>query len=241
MPGRAAGERGGWTVPSPDRTGRPAAACPALWWEATCACRTRGAAGLPAEKPVSAGTVLGLAGCCGESAPLAGADAVTAGRSRGASAGRPSSSTEASAVVFTRGLKRSLPEVTPRHPRSPVPAAAAGRAPESRPAPGLPRGGRAPASSHRAGERSPGGSVRAPQPGPAGGRLVDHGQVGAGGRPGRRSHRGAGRWHSGQAPAQQANRTCSSPSSCHKLRPTPPDLGSGAASGSESRARPRPA
>src|SRR4029453_8327401 len=31
-----------------------------------------------------------------------------------------------------------------------------------------------------------------------------------------------GRLHSGQAPAQQASRTCSSPSICHKLRPTPP-------------------
>src|SRR5512132_4405990 len=55
--------------------------------------------------------------------------------------------------------------------------------------------------------------------------------VGAGGRPLRGSHRGAGRLHSGQAPAQPASRTCSSPSSCHKLRPTPPDLGGGAVPG----------
>jgi hypothetical protein len=71
--------------------------------------------------------------------------------------------------------------------------------------------------------------------------LVGLCQVGARGGPVRRSHRGAGRLHTGQAPAQQASRTCSSPSSCHKLKPTPPDLGSGAAPGSGSRARPRPA
>jgi uncharacterized protein YbjQ (UPF0145 family) len=70
--------------------------------------------------------------------------------------------------------------------------------------------------------------------------LVGPCQVGAGGRPVRRSHRGAGRLHSGQAPAQQASRTCSSPSSCHKVRPTPPVLGVAAVPESESRARPRP-
>jgi hypothetical protein len=56
-------------------------------------------------------------------------------------------------------------------------------------------------------------------------------QVGARGRPVRRSHRGAGRLHTGQAPAQQASRTCSSPSSCHRVRPTPPVLGGAAAPG----------
>jgi hypothetical protein len=70
--------------------------------------------------------------------------------------------------------------------------------------------------------------------------LIGLCHVGAGGGPGRGSHRGAGRWHSGQAPAQQASRTCSSPSSCHKLRPTPPVLGVAAVPGSESRGRPRP-
>jgi hypothetical protein len=44
------------------------------------------------------------------------------------------------------------------------------------------------------------------------------GQVGAGGRPVGRSQRGVGRWHRGQAPAQQASRICSSPSSCHSVR-----------------------
>jgi hypothetical protein len=70
--------------------------------------------------------------------------------------------------------------------------------------------------------------------------LIGLCHVGAGGRPVRRSHRGAGRLHSGQAPAQQASRTCSSPSSCHKVRPTPPVLGVAAVPGSESRGRPRP-
>jgi hypothetical protein len=70
--------------------------------------------------------------------------------------------------------------------------------------------------------------------------LIGLCQVGARGRPLRRSHRGAGRWHTGQAPAQQASRTCSCSSSCHKLRPTPPVLGDAAAPGSKSRARPRP-
>jgi SAM-dependent methyltransferase len=71
--------------------------------------------------------------------------------------------------------------------------------------------------------------------------LVGLCQVGAGGDPVRHSHRGAGRWHTGQAPAQQASRTCSCSSSCHKLRPTPLVLGDAAAPGSKSHARPRPA
>jgi hypothetical protein len=45
-----------------------------------------------------------------------------------------------------------------------------------------------------------------------------------------RSQRGVGRWHRGQAPAQQASRICSSPSSCHSVRPTPPVPGGGATS-----------
>ena len=61
--------------------------------------------------------------------------------------------------------------------------------------------------------------------------LVGLCQVGARDRPRRRSHRGAGRLQIGQAPAQQASRTCSSPSSCHKLRPTPPVSGGAAAPG----------
>jgi hypothetical protein len=61
--------------------------------------------------------------------------------------------------------------------------------------------------------------------GVAGSGIVGLCQVGARGRAIWRSHRGAGRWHTGQAPAQQASRTCSSPSSCHTLRPTPPVLG----------------
>ena len=61
--------------------------------------------------------------------------------------------------------------------------------------------------------------------------LVGLCHVGAGGRPVRRSHRGAGRLHTGQAPAQQASRTCSSPSSCHRVRPTPPVLGVAAVPG----------
>jgi hypothetical protein len=73
------------------------------------------------------------------------------------------------------------------------------------------------------------------------GRLIGLCQVGARGGPVRRSHRGAGRLHSGQAPAQQASSTCSSPSSCHKVRPTPPVLGVAAAPGSRSHARSRPA
>src|SRR6266487_2508971 len=77
-------------------------------------------------------------------------------------------------------------------------------------------------------------------PGTTGIRIVGLCQVGARGRPVRRSHRGAGRWHSGQAPAQQASRTCSCSSSCHKLRPTPLVLGDAAAPGSGSRARLRP-
>jgi conjugative relaxase-like TrwC/TraI family protein len=70
--------------------------------------------------------------------------------------------------------------------------------------------------------------------------LVGLCQVGARDGPGRRSHRGAERLHSGQAPAQQASRICSSPSSCHKLRPTPPVSGGPAAPGSGSHGRPRP-
>jgi pimeloyl-ACP methyl ester carboxylesterase len=70
--------------------------------------------------------------------------------------------------------------------------------------------------------------------------LVGLCQVGTRGRPLWRSHRGAGRLHTGQAPAQQANKTCSWSSSCHKVRPTPPVLGVAAAPGSRSRARPRP-
>jgi hypothetical protein len=50
-------------------------------------------------------------------------------------------------------------------------------------------------------------------------------QVGAGDRPVRRSQRGAGRLQRGQAPAQQASMTCSSPSNCHNVKPTRPDLG----------------
>jgi len=61
--------------------------------------------------------------------------------------------------------------------------------------------------------------------------LVGLCQIGARGRPVRRSHRGAGRWHTGQAPAQQASRTCSWSSSCHKVRPTPPVLGVAVAPG----------
>jgi hypothetical protein len=61
-------------------------------------------------------------------------------------------------------------------------------------------------------------------------RLVGLCQVGARARR-RRSHRGAGRLHTGQAPAQQASRTCSSPSSCHNVRPTPPVLGVAVAPG----------
>jgi hypothetical protein len=63
--------------------------------------------------------------------------------------------------------------------------------------------------------------------------LIGLGQVGAWGRPVRRSHRGAGRLHIGQAPAQQASSTCSSPSSCHRVRPTPPVVGGAAAPGSK--------
>jgi hypothetical protein len=59
--------------------------------------------------------------------------------------------------------------------------------------------------------------------------LVGLCQVGARGRPRRRSQRGAGRLQVGQAPAQQASRACSSPSSCHKLRPTLPVSGGVAA------------
>ena len=62
-------------------------------------------------------------------------------------------------------------------------------------------------------------------------RLVGLCQVGARGRPLRRSHRGAGRLHTGQAPAQQASRTCSWSSSCHRVRPTPPVLGVAAVPG----------
>jgi len=61
--------------------------------------------------------------------------------------------------------------------------------------------------------------------------LVGLCQVGAWDRPRRPSLWGAGRWQIGQAPAQQASRTCSSPSSCHKLRPTPSVLGAAAAPG----------
>src|SRR5829696_2396579 len=61
------------------------------------------------------------------------------------------------------------------------------------------------------------------------GYLIGLCQVGARGRPLRRNHCGAGRLHTGQTPAQQASSTCSSPSNCHKVRPTPPVLGGAAA------------
>jgi MFS family permease len=61
--------------------------------------------------------------------------------------------------------------------------------------------------------------------------LVGLCQVGARDRPRRPSPWGAGRWQIGQAPAQQASRTCSSPRSCHKLRPTPSVLGAATAPG----------
>jgi hypothetical protein len=61
--------------------------------------------------------------------------------------------------------------------------------------------------------------------------LVGLCQVGARDRPRRPSPWGAGRWQIGQAPAQQASRTCSSPRSCHRVRPTPSVLGAAAAPG----------
>jgi len=70
--------------------------------------------------------------------------------------------------------------------------------------------------------------------------LVGLCQVGARDLPRRRSRRGAGRLQRGQAPAQQPSRACSSPSSCHSVRPTPPVSGGAAAPGSGSRGRRRP-
>jgi site-specific recombinase XerD len=61
--------------------------------------------------------------------------------------------------------------------------------------------------------------------------LVGLCQVGARDRGRRDSQRGAGRRQVGQAPAQQASRTCSCSNSCHRVRPTPPDLGSAAVPG----------
>jgi hypothetical protein len=61
--------------------------------------------------------------------------------------------------------------------------------------------------------------------------LVGLCQVGARGRLRRDSQPGAGRRHTGQVPAQQASKTCSSPSSCHNVRPTPPVSGGQAAQG----------
>jgi hypothetical protein len=73
-----------------------------------------------------------------------------------------------------------------------------------------------------------------------GAQLVGLCQVGARARPRWRSQRGAGRLHTGQAPAQQPSRTCSSPSSCHNVRPTRPVSGGPAAPRSGSHGRPRP-
>ena len=72
------------------------------------------------------------------------------------------------------------------------------------------------------------------------GHLVGLCQVGARACPWWRSQRGAGRWQTGQAPAQHPSSTCNSSSSCHKLRPTPPVSGGAAAPGSGTRGRSTP-